>query len=61
LIDELNSKGQEIVIEKINNAKQKSIEINNACNKQQELIRKIAQDKFEEAIKMIIDELVKVK
>jgi len=61
LIAELNRKGQEIVIEKINNAKQKSIEINNTCNIQQGLIRKFAQDKFEEAVKMIINELIKVK
>jgi len=58
-IDQWNKEGQEIVEYRTKKAQEKAKEIKGNCAKEKEWIRNSTEKKFDKAIKMILDKLVR--
>ncbi|HNR64757.1 MAG TPA: hypothetical protein PKJ95_00525 [Atribacterota bacterium] len=59
LISEFNKAGQEMMNERINNALKKVKEIYNIIEAEKRIIEKDAKDKFDQAVEMVLEQIVK--
>lgn len=59
LITEFNKAGQEMVDERIKDALIKVKEIYNITEKEKKIIEKDAKDKFDQAVEMVLEQIVK--
>lgn len=58
LISECNEKGQKMVEERVDNAHKEAKQIYEKTNKIKEMIKKDTKDKFDQAVKIVLDQIV---